>query len=136
MVNITMLTVTGTASLINVLSIGPSVRSMRLLLRFVEGFVSDFDNLSRTLNPESLNLVPIYYDLLNTPSACGGLLTWQLIRPSHHSREGGNPVIAMPFLDSGSPLRCSRNDEFSCRVISTRKRGLGETTCPPKYNQI
>jgi len=45
-------------------------------------------------------------------------------RPSRHSREFGNPVIARPFLDSGSPLRCGRskipmplagNDEFSCQ---------------------
>ena len=44
--------VTGTARLIRVLSIGPSVRSMRLLLRFVAVFVSDFDNLSCSLNWE------------------------------------------------------------------------------------
>jgi hypothetical protein len=39
MVNITMLMVTGTASLIRVLSIGPWVKSMRELQRFVATFV-------------------------------------------------------------------------------------------------
>jgi len=41
-----MLMVTGTASLIRVLSIGPSVKSMRELLRFVAIFVFDLVNLS------------------------------------------------------------------------------------------
>ena len=47
-----MLMVTGTARLIRVLSIGPSVRSMRELLRFVAIFVLDFVNLSCFLNWE------------------------------------------------------------------------------------
>jgi hypothetical protein len=34
--------------------------------------------------------------------------------------EYGNPVIAEPFLDSGSPLRCGRNDEFCCKVNNYR----------------
>ena len=51
-------------------------------------------------------------------------------RPSRHSREFGNPVIARPFLDSGSPLRYGRskipmplagNDEFSYRVNKNRR---------------
>jgi len=47
-----MLTVTGTASLIRVLSIGPSVRSMRALLCFVVIFVFDLVNLSCSLKWE------------------------------------------------------------------------------------
>ena len=31
-------------------------------------------------------------------------------------RGGGNPVFSDAYLDSGSPLRCGRNDVFSCRV--------------------
>jgi len=26
----------------------------------------------------------------------------------------------MPFLESGSPLRCGRNDEFSCKVNNNK----------------
>jgi hypothetical protein len=51
MVNITILTVTGTASLIKVLSIGPAVRSMPAPLGLGEIFKFDFGNLSR-LFPE------------------------------------------------------------------------------------
>ena len=44
-----MLMVTGTASLISVFSIGPSVRSMRLLEDFVVILVLDVDNVFRFL---------------------------------------------------------------------------------------
>ena len=37
---------------------------------------------------------------------------------------GGNPLILAPFLDSGSPLRCGRNDEFSCRINKSEHRLL------------
>jgi len=36
--------------------------------------------------------------------------------PAGHFRECGNPATAKPLLDSGSPLRCGRNDEFSYPV--------------------
>jgi hypothetical protein len=41
--------------------------------------------------------------------------------PSSHSREGGNPEIPWLLLDSGSPLRCGRNDVLNCRVNSYLK---------------
>lgn len=43
-------------------------------------------------------------------------INYYLYPPSRHSRGCRDPVITRHFLDSGSPLRCGRNDELSCRV--------------------
>ena len=54
MVNITMLMVTGTASLIKVLNIGPAVRSMPAPLGLGEIFKFDFGNLLRLFTEEKI----------------------------------------------------------------------------------
>jgi hypothetical protein len=36
-------------------------------------------------------------------------------------REGGDPVIVNILLDSGSPLRCGRNDVIDCPVNKMKR---------------
>jgi hypothetical protein len=67
----------------------------------------------------------LYYDTacFAGMTGCRGL-TVIPAKPVPAKAGGGNPVIPWLLLDSGSPLRCGRNDVLCCRVNNRKEENV------------